>query len=228
MQKSVRRKCVIAIAILLMAACARPPSLPPATPAEFPTVYYRQLEAAGKPVLRIDSRRSLIAIEVGRAGPLARMGHDHVVAAREIEGLVAVEEGRADLVIPLERLTVDEPALRREAGFDTQPDQEAIEGTRGNMLQKVLEAQRHPDVRISVTRVDAGTVRLFMTLHGATRVIDVPVRIEALADGIAVSGRFAFLQSDFGIVPYAIFGGALQVRDRVDLRFRLVAAKNAG
>jgi len=53
--------------------------------------------------------------------------------------------------------------------------------------------------------------------------VEIPAQIDALADGLVVSGRLSFKQSDFGIVPLAVLGGALQVEDRVDLRFRIVA-----
>jgi len=52
-----------------------------------------------------------------------------------------VEEGLADFYVPLEQLVVDEPGLRTEAGFDTQPSPEAIEGTRRNMLTNTLDAE---------------------------------------------------------------------------------------
>jgi hypothetical protein len=34
-----------------------------------------------------------------------------------------------------------------------------------------------------------------------------------------VNGRVTLEQSNFGIVPFSILGGALQVQDRVDVRF---------
>ncbi|MGZ3238167.1 MAG: YceI family protein, partial [Burkholderiaceae bacterium] len=117
-------------------------------PAEFPESYYRQAEAMGKTVMRISPDQSLLSIEVRRAGTLARLGHDHVVASHDISGYVAPDEGRADLILPLAKLTVDETNLRAEAGFNTQPTPEAIDGTRNNMLTKVLEADRFPFILI--------------------------------------------------------------------------------
>jgi hypothetical protein len=32
-----------------------------------------------------------------------------------------------------------------------------------------------------------------------------------------------FNQSDFGIVPVSVLGGAMQVQDRLDLQFRILA-----
>src|SRR5947208_14526955 len=106
-----------------LAGCAprlpEPAQGPAAPPADFPEGYYREAAAQGKPVFRVDSRESLVVIEVRRSGSLARLGHDHVVASHEVGGYVAPDEGRADLYVALARLAVDEAALRPEAGFDT-------------------------------------------------------------------------------------------------------------
>ncbi|MBS1190433.1 MAG: hypothetical protein H6R10_2225 [Rhodocyclaceae bacterium] len=217
-----------AVAVALAACGPLPPPGPAKTgpvPAGFPEAYYRQAQARGEAVLRVDAARSLAVVEVRRAGVLARLGHDHVVAGHGLQGYVAPGEGRADLYLALDRLQVDEPGLRAEAGFDTQPSREAIEGTRGNMLDKVLETGRFPFALIHVTRKDDQTLVLALTLHGVTRELEVPARIESLPDGMAVSGRLAFNQSDFGIVPFSVLGGALQVQDRVDLRFRIHAVR---
>src|SRR5258708_23733284 len=103
----------------------------------------------------MDPAGALIGMEGRRRGPPARLGHDHVVASHEVTGYVAPGEGRADLYVALARLVVDEPELRKEAGFDTQPSESDIEGTRSNMLNHVLEAERFPFALIGVAGADA-------------------------------------------------------------------------
>src|SRR5881396_1441328 len=223
----------VAAALLstLLAGCApllreRAPA-PAAPPADFPEGYYREAAAQAKPVFRVDSRESLVVIEVRRSGSLARLGHDHVVASHEVGGYVAPDEGRADLYIALGRLAVDEAALRTEAGFDTQPAESDIEGTRANMLEKVLEAEKFPFALIRVTGADASqrdvTLSVAITLHGSTRTLQAPARIEADAGGMSVTGGFSFDQTDFGITPYSLLGGAIAVKNGVELRFRIRA-----
>lgn len=214
----------------LLAACAPSPPSPTAAaisqaPADFPEAHYRQAEAAGRRVLRIDPARSLVVIEVRRGGPLAGLGHDHVVASRDLRGHVDTEAGRADLYVPLQRLAVDEAGLRAEAKLDTQPSQDAIEGTRRNMLEKVLDAERFPFALIRATRAtgDPEKLDVAITLHGTTRRFGIPLQTETLPDGLAVSGRLTFNQTDFGLTPYSVLGGALQVQDGLELRFRVVA-----
>lgn len=220
---------LIAVLAGLLSACAPSPqaSAPlPQSPADFPELRYRQAEALGRKVLRVDPRRSLVVIEVRRAGALANLGHDHVVASHDVRGYVDPEEGRTDLYVPLHRLVVDEPGLRAEARLDTQPSQDAIEGTRRNMLEKVLEAERHPFALIRAVRspADPSKLSVAIKLHGTTRTFEIPLQTETTAGGIDASGRLAFNQTDFGIAPYSVLGGALQVQDRLELRFRIVAA----
>jgi hypothetical protein len=221
---------------LMLAGCAplvrEPVSAPAAPPAEFPEGYYREALAQGKPVFRVDPSESLVVIEVRRAGSLARLGHDHVVASHEVAGYIAPLEGRADLVVALGRLAVDEAALRAEAGFDTQPTESDIEGTRANMLEKVLEAEKFPFalVRINGAGVKQGEVTLSVaiTLHGSTRTLRVPARIDADTGRMSVTGRLSFEQTDFGITPYSLLGGAIAVKNGVELRFRIRARRLPG
>ena len=227
-----RRRCSLPLILAcLLAACAAPPVGPPAAPQpetgfDVQEAYYRRAEALGQKVWRIDARHSLISITVRRGGSLARLGHDHVVACRNVQGFIAPQAQRADFHFRPDQLSVDEAALRAEAGLDTQPSADAIEGTRRNMLTRVLDAQRHPIVFIHVTRAGpAAPYKAAVTLHGVTRTLDVAAQTEAHGDGggIVVSGALSLNQSDFGIVPFSVLGGAIAVQDRLDVHFRIVS-----
>jgi hypothetical protein len=39
------------------------------------------------------------------------------------------------------------------------------------------------------------------------------------------TGTLAIEQSEFGITPFSILGGAIAVKDRVDIAFRIVATR---
>ena len=175
--------------------------------------------------LRVDPQRSLIAITVRRGGAFARFGHDHVVAVRTLEGRVMPNEQRADLHFRLDQMTVDEAALRTVAGFTTQPDADAIDGTRHNMLFKVLDAEHFPEVQLHAERpADNGPLRVSITLHGVTRQLMLPAAISEHAGVMTVSGSTTLKQTDFGLVPYSIMAGALAVQDQLELRFAITAA----
>src|SRR5437773_6203389 len=186
----------------LLAGCApplrEPAPAPAGPPADFPEGYYREALGRGKPVFRVDPRESLVVIEVRRAGSLARLGHDHVVASHEVGGYVAPDEGRADLYVALARLAVDEAALGAGAGFDTQPTESDIEGTRANMLEKVLEAEKFPFALIQVSGTNASqrdvTLSVAIMLHGSTRTLQAPARIDAAVGEMSVTGRLSFDQ----------------------------------
>ena len=230
-----RKVCLVA-AVVLTAACAPLPApLVPAEqrpPADFPEASYLQAAARGRTVFRIEPERSLVVIQAYRGGPLARLGHDHVIASRDARGYVELEAGRADLYVPLERLVVDEAALRVEAGFDTQPTDADIAGTRRNMQEKVLATDRFPFALIHVGGIetDANGTKLDVeiSLHGATRTLRIPAKIDAGAGQLNVSGSLSLNQTDFGITPFSVLGGVIQVLDRVDLRFRIRARVAGG
>jgi polyisoprenoid-binding protein YceI len=221
-------------ALALVAACApqvreQAPAPTRQAPADFPQSFYSQAAAQGKAVYRVDPERSLVVIEVRKGGSLARLGHDHVVASHGVEGYAAPEENRADLHVALDDLVVDEPALRAEAGFDTQPSESDIAGTRANMREKVLETQKFPYALIAVRGVEKRErgvrLHLTLTLRGVTRELEAPAQLDLEGGELAVSGRLSLLQSDFGIAPFSVLGGAIQVQDRVELRFKILARR---
>ena len=213
-----------AVLALLVAACAQQPPAPtPAAeaPPGFPEAYYRQAAVQGTPVMQIDPAASLVAIEVYRGGSLARLGHDHVIASHEVRGFVAPSTKRADLYFRLDSLVIDEPALRKEAGFDTQPTDEDIAGTRRNMLT-AMEAATFP---FAVVHIAAGEgagaqpMRVSVSLHGVERTVHTSVELETRAGSLVAKGRVALKQTDFGITPLSVLGGAIQVQDEVRVRF---------
>jgi len=132
------------------------------------------------------------------------------------------------LFVRFDQLVIDEPPLRTEAGFDTQPTAAAVAGTRQNMLAE-LHADEHPYAVIGVDGVDTvgdeHWLHASIAINGATRVLRIPVRIEQDGGELRVSGRVALEQSQFGIEPLAILGGALVVEDRVEVRFAIRAQR---
>jgi hypothetical protein len=221
---------LIGLSSAMLAACtARAPSpVAPAqlqAPPEFPLAHYLDARSRGQSVLQVDRLQSLVAIDVRRGGPLAGLGHDHVVASRDVQGYVLPAAGRADLFIPLALLTVDEAALREESGMGKPPSAEAVEGTRRNMLDRVLEAERYPFALVGVRQQDGNAMRVSITLHGHTRDFLSRARIERTPGKMTISGELTIAQSDFGITPFAVLGGALQVQDKLALRYRIVATQ---
>ena len=225
--KPILRPALYCLLPLLLAACAiEAPPAPAFASVETGATWYQQAARSGKKIYQIDAAQSLITVTVRRGGALARFGHDHVVASRSVAGFVAPDAGRADFHFRLDQMTVDESALRTEAGLDTQPSLDAIEGTRANMLTRVLEAQRYPLVLLHAERVRGNDklLRRTVTLHGVARTVDVPVTLTQSKTTVSASGELRLLQSDFGITPMSVMGGAMVVQDAMALRFHIVAS----
>jgi len=224
-----RTALLAAVAVCVaLAACAPVPRetpIEPGAPADFPQREYRQAAAAGKAVYRIEPASSIVVIEVRHGGSLARLGHDHVVASHDVQGYVLPADGRADVYVPLATLVVDEPALRGAAHFDTTPSDADVAGTRRNMLGRVLDVDAHPFAQVRVRRADANHVDADIALHGVSRAARVPIDLAIDADRVDVSGDVTLRQTDFGIVPLSILGGAVQVQDELALHFTLHALR---
>ncbi|MES2264970.1 MAG: YceI family protein [Pseudomonadota bacterium] len=236
---------MLALPALLSACAPAPPVAPTAATAAdagaAPPAAYSQQRMPGQQVWRIDPQ-SLVAITVRRSGALARLGHDHVVAARQIDGYAVTAAapaasggatgsaiaGRADFRFRLDRMTVDEADLRAVAGLDSVPSADAIAGTRHNMLERVLDAAQFPYVQVHAEQADASSpVQADITLHGVTRRYAIPATIALAAGGtrLNASGTLTLKQSDFGIVPFSVLGGALAVQDQLELRFEIGAVQ---
>jgi polyisoprenoid-binding protein YceI len=213
------------IAVLaLLASCGQQLAPPAPGPGADPGAY-RAKAASGAAVYAVDPSASLIAVTVRRAGLMARLGHDHVVASHTLAGFVAPDAGRADVSFRVDQMTVDEPQLLRDAGIDKQPSAQAVEGTRTNMLGPVLDAQRYPVVTLHAQQQADGLLRVAVTLHGTTRSLALPATVRVDAAQVSASGMARLKQTDFGITPFSVGGGLLSVQDELELRYHIVAQR---
>ena len=229
------RRALVAVGFAVALAACAPPAVErrvesPGAPPGFPAADYRALAQRGAPVFVVDARASRALIEVGRAGRLARLGHEHAIVARDVHGYVAPSAGRADFYVRVDTLAVDEAGARREAGLDTQPSAADIAGTRENMLHKVFDVPGHPFVVIRARQVPADGVPsdVIIEVNGNARAVPVTMHRGGDATRFEATGRFSIDQSAFGIAPFSVLGGALQVRDRVDVRFSIEARADPG
>ncbi len=129
-------------------------------------------------------------------------------------------------------LIVDDPEARRAAGTDFPPDVPDAdkEGTRKNMLRtEVLDAETYPNVTVKSASIDgslqAAKITARITIKSASRDVLVPTNIVVNGDRLTASGEFDVQQTDFGMKPFSVALGALEVADRLHVRFNLVAAK---
>ncbi len=190
---------------------------------------------AGTRRLQVDPERTVVTVFVRRAGPLAKLGHDHVITSADEAGSVWLGNAPADssfeLTLPVERFDVDLPAARAAAGLEFAapvPD-DARAGTRHNMLRaEVLDGEHFPTITLRSSAASGvwpqPIVRVAVTLKGVEREQEIPVVVERDADGLTARGELRLNQTDFGITPFSVAGGAIRVADTLEIRFEIAAA----
>lgn len=229
-------------ALVAATACApavRQPEQPPLTgdiPEQFPArLYQPQSQPAAGKVLKINTALSDVRILVYRGGELARLGHNHVVSSGDLQGFVLHADdmlaSRFDLFLPLDRLIVDDPALRAQQGDDFSSTVSASDsqGTRANMLgDKVLDAAQFPFLQIGGKVAESSpstlTLNIDIDLHGERRSLQTLANVTEEPDSLIIEGSFEVRQSDFGIEPFSALLGRLRVLDEVKIKYRIVAS----
>jgi polyisoprenoid-binding protein YceI len=218
-------------ALLLVSACSQPPSNTGGNAAGVPQHKHAQ-------VYRLDSQQSSIIMKVYKDGPLARFGHNHVIAVGSLSGTVYREKelthSEFELTIPAIQLLVDRVADRAAAGADFTGELTpfAVAGTRENMLgPKLLAAEQYPDIKIESVAVKGELPDVVFTVKITVRGIEnqllLPARL-TLADNILVAdGHFVLSQAQLGLNPYSVLGGGLRVRDTIDVDYHLQATRDA-
>jgi polyisoprenoid-binding protein YceI len=89
--------------------------------------------------------------------------------------------------------------------------------------EKVLDPARFPEISFSSTSVEpAGQNRFLvrgdLTLHGVTR----PVELQVSSSQNHYTGKVSLKQTEFGIAPVKIAGGAVRVKDVIEIEFDIV------
>ena len=224
------------VAALCLGACHSVPG--PRPGASAPTAVSAAGVPAGAVRYRIDSARSEVLILVYRDGRMASLGHNHVVAVRELSGEVVVAtdltQSSWQLDFPVGSLSVDEPQLRAAQGADFQSrlDDVARAGTRDHMLgPMLLDAARYPVIHLQSEQISSDADGLRVSAHIVVRdhdlQVDLPVAWQRSPDELVASGEFDLTHAQLGLTPYSVALGALRVAERMHVRYRLVAQREA-
>jgi hypothetical protein len=224
---------VLMLSTLWLAGCPRPVRPPPPPISVPPTP---EVDLRGATVYEIDPQASELHILVYRGGTLSRLGHNHVMTSKSLAGRAWMKQpftaSGFELSFPVADLVVDDPQARRAAGNDFPPDipQADKDGTRKNMLRpEVLDAEHYPRVEVRSVKVDgtlqAPQLTARITIKGASRDVAIPTAIAIDGSRLTARGEFDIQQTDFGMKPFSVVLGALEVQDRLHVRFQLVANK---
>jgi len=178
----------------------------------------------------VDSTHSKVEINVYKEGVFKAFGHDHVIAAKELSGEVEFEPEKMEgstvrLRIPTKSIKVVDPG---ESEKDRQEVQATMEG------EKVLDAAKFPETAFSSTGVSGAkkavggwelTLAGKLKLHGVEKSVSFPLRVRADGGELRGEGEISLLQSDYGITPVKVGGGAVKVKDKLKITFTIVAHK---
>jgi hypothetical protein len=228
----------VGILVLALTACGAP-RMRQGAPQSPEEAARRPEPTYGGNVYRVDESQSELRVLVFRAGPLARLGHNHVMVNRALRGAVSLSDapGSAEfwLGVPAAAFVVDDAQARAEEGADfaaAVPD-DARSGTLQNMLgAAVLDAAEFPTITVKSLRVSAAqdavnpggmiaAVTVGIAGHEAT--IDVPFTLQSDPQRVSATGSMQLRQSDVGLTPYSLMLGALQVQDAMTVKFKIVA-----
>jgi polyisoprenoid-binding protein YceI len=160
---------------------------------------------------QMDVERSTITIHVGKAGLLSAAGHEHWVNAPIASGVIG--EARVEFTVDAAKMKVKpDPKINAKDHEQIQKDMEEM----------TLEPAKYPTITFKSSRVEkAGEgqwkVEGTLALHGANKAISLTVK----RDGDAYTGRTTIKQTDFGIKPVSVGGGAIKVKNEVDIEFQI-------
>jgi polyisoprenoid-binding protein YceI len=177
---------------------------------------------------RVDPSASEVLVQVGKSGLFSFAGHAHEVLAPIVEGRIVADA--ADLTQSSVTLTFQAGALRVTGKGDPPEDvpkvQEAMIGP------KVLDASRFAQIAFTSRKVGGKAVGASafllqiegdLALHGVTKALALPLRVEKAADGtLTATGRTVLKQTDFAIKPVSV-AGVVNVRNELEISFRVVA-----
>lgn len=165
-------------------------------------------------VVDIDTTRSIIMVKVDKSGLFSAFAHNHTIQAPLASGSLDAGKRTATLTFNTKEMKVVDEGVKDSERAD-------IEQTMKS--DKVLDVQKFPEVRFvstSITPQDGGRyqVRGDLTLHGTTRPIEFPLTFSSAR----YAGSVKLKQTDFGITPVTIAGGAVKVNDLIEVVFEIV------
>lgn len=184
--------------------------------------------AAAEQGYTVVAGQSAVRIHVGKSGVFGFAGHEHEVVAPIAQGTVIADP--ADLARSSVSLSFDAAALKVTGEGEPAKD---VPQVQAKMVgPDVLDAARFQSITFrsrSVTgrEVKAGVYDLQVTgqldLHGVSRSLTLPLRVELTADALTATGKTTLRHSDFGMKPVSAGGGTVKVKNEIGVDFRIVA-----
>jgi polyisoprenoid-binding protein YceI len=175
----------------------------------------------------LDASDGELFLATGVRGRAARMGHRLTIAMTRWHATVnwaGPQPATVELVVETESFDV----LRGKGGVKglSGPEKALV---RSNAL-KSLDAGRFPEIRFSARAIDKADDGYRLTgqlsVRGKSRDHVIALHTEDLGNAWRMSTESMVRQTDYGIKPYSLLMGSVQVADDVSVSFTAVHAKD--
>jgi polyisoprenoid-binding protein YceI len=184
--------------------------------------------AAAEQAYTVTAEGSTVRIHVGKTGVFGFAGHEHEVVSR-VEGTVVSDA--ADLARSSVSLTFDAKSVQVIPSPD-EPAKDVPEVQAKMAGPDVLDVSQFPSITfrsrsVSGKEVSPGVYDIQvtgdLTLHGVSRSLTLPLRVEVKDGTLTATGKTVLRQSDFGMKPVSAGGGTVKVKNEIGLDYRIVA-----
>jgi polyisoprenoid-binding protein YceI len=176
---------------------------------------------------RFDPGYGRFTVQAFASGLLSFLGHSPTFAVRDFAGGMGFADGFAGAWL---ELTVKADSLEL---LDAVRPGDRVE-IEGRMRREVLETAAYPEIGFRGTDLSAGQISVGryrlriegpLSLHGVTNLHQVDAQLLIYEDGIRLSGEFPLRPSDYRIRPVSALGGAIRLKDYLQVSFDLVGLK---
>jgi polyisoprenoid-binding protein YceI len=197
------------------------PALPPAAP-------------KGAATYKLDGKASEIVILVFRAPSLASgISHDHAIKAVDPKGEVtfdpaAPEASKVSMTLATTTLSPDEPAMRKKYKLEKELSENDRKTIGEHMsAEDMMDVKKYPTASFTSSKVTSDGDKLLLegsfTIHGVTKPVKFPVKVDAKDGTLTGDGVVKMKQSDFGVKPCSAMLGAIKCADEIELHMHIVA-----
>ena len=163
----------------------------------------------------INIKTSKITVYAYKTGLFSFAAHDHVIDVPIARGTLDEQKKTIEFTVKTNSLQVLDPN-------ESEKNRKEIRTT---MLgPKLLEADKFLEITFhstSVKKTDANTAAVegVLTIHGVSR----PVAFTVKRDRAFYVGSAKMKQTDYGLTPVTVAGGAVKVKDEIKVDFRVTA-----
>lgn len=170
--------------------------------------------------------QSRLTVQAFAKGILSAFGHSPTLAVRGLAGEVGFDADAADAASL--NLTVSADSLAVIDNISEADRREIERKTR----EEVLESARYPEIvfqplQVSAQRTEEAHyhIRLngHLSLHGVTRTQSVEAGVALTGNCLRALGKTQLRLSDYRIEPVTALGGAIKLKDELELTFDIIA-----